>query len=251
MDKRKKYGLIIDTETANTLQEGNKLDMRFVLPYDIGFAVIDTRGNIYEKGSYLIKEIFCDERELMKTCYYAKKIPMYLEDIKNGSRIIKNAYEIRQIILETIKKYNCGFVVAYNMRFDLTALNNLIRWTTKSKYRYFFPFGLEIWDCMKMAGSTLVKQKSYRLFCEKNNYITSTGQLRKTVEILYKYLSGNDEFKESHTGLEDVEIEAQIFHFCDRQHKTMNPVLFDSKKREKNFQMENRKRYCKWWESVL
>ena len=47
MDKRHIYGIMLDTETANTqMEEDGKLDMRFVLPYDFGFAVIDSHGRV-------------------------------------------------------------------------------------------------------------------------------------------------------------------------------------------------------------
>ena len=66
IDKRKKYYMILDVETANSLEEG--------LVYDIGFQIIDKKGNIYEKDSFLIYDIFVLENQLMKTCYYKEKI---------------------------------------------------------------------------------------------------------------------------------------------------------------------------------
>ena len=48
IDKRRNYGIMLDTETANTIQDGDKLDMSNVLPYDFGWAVIDSKGNVYE-----------------------------------------------------------------------------------------------------------------------------------------------------------------------------------------------------------
>lgn len=138
MDKRKTYGIILDTETANTIVEENgELNMFSVLPYDFGFAVIDTKGNIYEKHSYVNSDIFLDEYALMQSAYYAKKIPQYIRDLIDGKRILKNTFEIRQIICELIKKYDCKFVMCHNARFDYRACNNIQRWTTKSKYRYF------------------------------------------------------------------------------------------------------------------
>ena len=66
IDKRHTYGIILDTETANTIVEENgNLNMRYVLPYDFGFAVIDTNGTIYEQFSFVNKDIFCDECTLM------------------------------------------------------------------------------------------------------------------------------------------------------------------------------------------
>jgi hypothetical protein len=60
--------------------------------------------------------------------------------------------------------------------------------------------------------------------------MTANNQPRKTAEILYRYISGNIDFDESHTGLEDVLIEVQILAYCYRQHKAMpHKVLYASK----------------------
>jgi hypothetical protein len=44
---------------------------------------------------------------------------------------------------------------------------------------------------------------------------------RFTAEILYRYITDNLEFTESHTGLEDTLIEKEIFAYCVRQKKKM------------------------------
>ena len=226
IDHRHIYGIMIDTETANTHDIEGSLDMSDVLPYDIGFAVIDSHGRVYEKFSFVNSDIFYHEAELMKSAYYAKKIPQYLNDILNGDREVATTYEIRKALVDKINEYDCKFICAHNARFDCRALNNIQRWTTKSKYRYFIPFGIEWWDTLKMARSVLGTMPTYRRFCEENNYITKNGQLRFTAEIIYRYISKNNDFVESHTGLEDVEIEAQILAYCVRQHKKMRKKLF-------------------------
>lgn len=226
IDHRHIYGIMLDTETANTHSTDAGLDMSDVLPYDIGFAVIDSHGRVYEKFSFVNSDIFYHEAELMKSAYYAKKIPQYLNDILNGDREVANTYEIRKALVDKINEYDCKFICAHNARFDCRALNNIQRWTTKSKYRYFLPFGIEWWDTLKMARSVLGAMPTYRKFCEENNYITKNSQLRFTAEIIYRYISKNNDFVESHTGLEDVEIEAQILAYCVRQHKKMDKKLF-------------------------
>ena len=62
IDHRRHYVLVIDTETANTIQEDNKLDMTNVLFYDCGWAIADTHGNIYRTRSFANREVFCYER---------------------------------------------------------------------------------------------------------------------------------------------------------------------------------------------
>lgn len=217
IDKRHHYVIQLDTETANGLEDA--------LPYDIGYAVIDTNGKIYLTRSFVNADIFY-YRALMNTAYYANKIPMYEKDIADGKRIVKSMYEIREQIKADIKQYQVDTVIAHNARFDIKALNNLIRYRTASKFRYFFPKGIEIWDTLLMARSVIGKMPTYQKYCIKNGYVYGNDQLRMTAEILYKFISKNDNFNESHTGLEDVIIENEIYKYCKKQHKKMNKVLY-------------------------
>lgn len=219
IDKRKKYIAVIDTETANSMEDS--------LVYDMGWAIVDKQGKVYCSRSYLVREIFCDERDLMQSAYYAEKIPAYLEDVRNGKRKILSFQYIRNIFISDCKKYNCITACAHNARFDLNALNTTRRFLTKSKYRYFFPYGFEIWDTLKMAQDVICKMPTYKRFCESHaDYTLKNGNPRKTAEILYQFIVKDDTFSESHTGLEDVLIEKEILAYCIKQHKPMRKRLF-------------------------
>lgn len=230
IDRRRHYVLVVDTETANTINCNGKLDMSNVLMYDCGWQVVDTRGNVYKSQSWVNSDIFYHEKDLMASAYYNSKIPRYLVDIATKQRKVGNTYQIRRAMLEDMKEYRISEVVAHNARFDVNSLNNTLRFTSKSKCRYWFPYGTEIWDTMKMARSVMCKMPTYRKFCEANGYVTKTHQLRVTAEILWKFISKDTSFQESHTGLEDVTIEAQIMAYCFRQHKKMEKVLYAGKK---------------------
>jgi hypothetical protein len=52
----------------------------------------------------------------------------------------------------------------------------------------------------------------------------ATPQVRKTAEVIWRYLTDHVTFEEEHTGLADVTIEAQIFAECVRQHKKMDKL---------------------------
>ena len=230
IDRRRRYGIMLDTETANTItEEDGKLCMHYVLPYDLGFAIIDSRGNIYEEFSFVIEDIFLNEFDLMQSAYYSKKIPQYIKELAEGSRKLISAYELRKLIFEKCKEYKCRFACAHNMRFDHRALNNLQRWTTKSKYRYFLPKHLEIWDTLLMARDVVTKMPTYIEFCEKHNFLTKhrKPQPQTTAEVLYRFITNDVDFVESHTGLEDVRIEAEILKYCQRQHKPMRKKLWE------------------------
>ena len=228
IDRRHVYGIVLDTETANTIQDENGLDMSNVLFYDLGFQLVDSHGRTYgKKFSFVNSDIFTHEAELMQSAYYAKKIPQYRVDLASGKRILANTYEIRKALVDIINKYDCKFVCAHNARFDYNSLNNTQRWTTKSRFRYFLPYGLEWWDTLKMARSVMGKMPTYQRFCAENDYTTKTGKPRFTAEICYRFITKDNTFVESHTGLEDVEIETEILRYCHRQHKAMKKKLWE------------------------
>jgi hypothetical protein len=228
MDKRITYYLVVDVESCPVDKNFVGVDPANMFVYDVGLAMVDRNGTVYATGSYVISDIFFKEKELMQSAYYAHKIPQYIEDIRNGSKVVKSFYEVRQIIADLMAEYNCDKVLAYNARFDDISLKTTQRWLTKSKYRYFLPYGTIVWDILKMIRDTLGKSIMYHEFCEREGYVTANGRPQLKAEVVYKYLSGNYDFVESHTGLEDVLIEKDIFAYCMRQHKAMRKELYAS-----------------------
>ena len=218
IDKRKSYYVTFDTETANGLDDP--------IVYDLGFAVVDKKGNVYEKHSFVIYETFCGMKDLMKSEYYADKLPQYKEQIESGERKLVRFSTAKKIFNEVCKKYNVKAIMAHNARFDYRSTATTQRYLTKSKYRFFLPYGIELWDTLKMAQDTICRQWTYKEWCYNNGYVTKNGRPRATAEILYKYITGNEQFKESHTGLEDVLIEKEIFAHCVAQHKPMRKKCF-------------------------
>lgn len=224
--------LVIDTETANTLENR---DMSDVLVYDCGWAVCDVYGNVYETASFVNRDIFYREAELMKTAYYANKIPLYLKDIYEGKRKVAGIWEIRGAMFDTMERYNIHHVAAYNARFDANALNRTISWVSKSFARYFYRFGQIEWlDIMKMAQDAITGTRNYKNWAADRGYTTKTGAPRKTAETVYRYMTGEEDFNEEHTGLADVLIEVQIMAFCfterDRRKVKMRTKLWENEK---------------------
>jgi len=227
MSRQKTYYIVLDTETA-PCTASNEVNPYNMFVYDMGFAVVDREGNVYHTESLIIDDIFNHEADLMQSAYYASKLPQYYEDINNGTREIVSFYEARKRLTEIMAAYNIDTVIAHNMRFDYGTLNNTQRWLTKSKYRYFFASNVKIWDTMRMAEDTICKLKKYQKFCTSNGYTTKNGRPRKTAEVLYKYITSNPDFIESHTALEDVLIEKEIFAKCNSMHRKMRRECFAS-----------------------
>ena len=218
IDHRKSYYLTIDTETANTFDDP--------MVYDLGGCIHDKKGNVYETFSFVIAEVFYGMADLMQSAYYADKIPAYREEIRKGERKVVPLVKAKIIVHDLCEKYNVKAIIAHNMAFDYRALSKTQRYLTKSKYRWFFPYGIELWDSLKMAQDTICKQKGYIAYCEENGFVTKYGKPRATAEILTRYLEGKIDYQEEHTGLADVLIEKEITAQCLRQHKPMRKKCF-------------------------
>ena len=211
------YFIVVDTETTNSIDDP--------LCYDIGFAVIDKTGHVYESHSFVVADIFLD-KELMSSAYFADKIPQYWVDIKKGKRVLKSFFNIKKAFAQCVRKYKVKIVLAHNARFDYKSLNLTQRFLTSSKYRFFFPFGVEIWDTLKMSREVLNNLEEYEEFCYNNDYLTKRLCKRFTAEIIYRFITGDNSFEESHTGLEDVLIEKDIFVFCINRKPNINGALW-------------------------
>lgn len=219
VDRRKKYIAVVDTETVNGL------DDNFV--YDIGYAIVDKKGHVYCKRSFLIKEIFCDNYQMMFTAFFANKLPRYFMDIQNQKIRIEPLYHIRKTFIEDCAEYGCITFCAHNANFDVKALNNTMRYVTKSRKRYFLPYGFVVWDTMKMAQGVICNMPTYKKYCKTNNALSARYKRPSAkAEHLYRFIANQPGFEESHTGLEDVLIEKEILAYCLRRHKKMQKCAY-------------------------
>lgn len=212
--------MMIDTETTNSLDDP--------VVYDVGFQVFDLEGNTYESCSMINTEVFNDPN-LMSTAYYAEKIPRYMEQVLTGKSVMIPWKSIKTVVKDSIIRNDCKIVCAHNARFDCKSLNLTQRYITTSKWRYFLPYGVEWWDTLRMAREVLKQDNNYRQFCLDNGYVTSRNASKYTAEVIYRYISGENEFIESHTGLEDVKIEKEIFLYCLKQNPEIDGRLWRPK----------------------
>ena len=196
--------MVVDTETANTIDEP--------FAYDIGGIVADTDGHIFATFSYVVAEIFLD-KEMMASAYFADKVPQYWEDIKSGKRELRTLRSIVREIRSLMREYDVNKVFAFNVPFDYRSTNYVERLCTGSKFRYFFPYGTEFHDILKMARAMLKGNEDYTKFCVENSYTDSRGHNRHTAEIVFRFLF-DDAFNEDHTAKEDAVIEYAILLKC-------------------------------------
>ena len=209
--RKNEYFVVLDTETANSVNHP--------LPYDLGYKIVNRKGEVAVVRSFCIYEIYAEQKEMMQSAYYADKLPQYEEELKNKQRKLVRLFTARKTITEDMKNYNTNLVYAYNMNFDRRALNNDQKFVTENKYRYFFPYNTEFRCIWHMACQVLLARPSYIKFATKNNYISEKGNILTNAECCYRYITKNTEFKEEHKGIDDVNIETEILLACYRQHK--------------------------------
>lgn len=217
---------VVDTETcniikSNTVKPGNNL------PYDVGYSIIEpATGKTILQSSNIVEEIFFGEPEKMNSAYYADKLPQYYEDIATGKRTVHKFLDIIVKMLNDCKRNNVVAIVAHNARFDIDAINTCFEYLYGFKTQVLSDY--EIWDSMKMA-KTFTDTPSYRDYCESHNFMTKhrTPRPRMTAEIIYRFISGDNDFVESHTALEDVNIEKEIVFKAYKTHKKMDKVLYE------------------------
>lgn len=199
--------IVLDTETTNGFDDP--------LVYDCGWSVINDKEEVLCERSFVNADVFLAEKELMETAYYADKIPQYEADLKSKNRVLAKFSTIRWNLHRDCKNFHVVGIMAHNARFDYNALQTTQRFLTKSKYRWFFPYGVEILDTLKGSRLALGNDEEYKRFCIENGFTLANGKTpRFTAEVLYRFISNNTEFEEKHCGLEDTQIEREIFWKC-------------------------------------
>lgn len=219
-----------------------KVSIAKPLIYDIGWTICDRNGNIIKKENYLIQEIFFVP-SVFNTAYYKDKRNIYmrmLQEKKISADLWNNVAEKLLADLKTV-----DYVIAYNGCFDMkkaipfteayiTALysDNYNEWEEKQKKaidnivndgeggknphyldaefnfrEHKFPM-VDLWG---VACDRLINANKYKDYCLEHDHLTASGVYFKTsAETTYQYLMEKYDFVESHTALDDAEIETQI-----------------------------------------
>ena len=210
--QKERYLMFIDTETIGTLNVKES-----VLPFEIGMKVLDTETNkIVKEKSYLVRKFF-NNKYIMLSTFSATKYPSYFEKLENDKRYkTMSVNDIARDIEKTISRYGIKIMVAHNGNFDKTAMARLFE-----DFEIENPFeNIDLLDTMELS-KVITFSKDYANFCIMNKdrlnslkdscFITNSGRVRTTAQAIYCYLSNNPDFEEAHTGLEDIDIEIEIF----------------------------------------
>lgn len=202
------FDLIIDTETAPT-HKSKRPDGSLSLVYDMGGVVRNTKtGEIVHSFSFVIADTFYNNR-MMQSAYYAHKLPQYHAGIASNDWLTVSFKYAYDYINSLISSYGIRTVWAYNAKFDIATLDNSIYFYSNGWIDKFFPATVtlkDIWArCSNITGSEKFVQ-----YCFDNGYLSEKGNPQTKAEIVYRFLTQNDDFIEAHTARSDAEIEAYI-----------------------------------------
>ena len=249
-DRRRKYYMVLDCETAtlpcaSKYAEEQRKNVAITKPliYDLGWKIVDRNGNVYNRMNFLISEIF-SVPSVFDTAHYADKRPIYLEKLKSGEITLANWETAVTALLADLEIVEA--VGAYNSMFDFKKalpftelyisqlyspnFHNWLAWQEKSCEwlaeggkatgqtefeESIFRFRGKVYPLFDLWGLTcqhILNCDEYKQMCIDNKWETASGKYFKTsAETAYRFLSGNTDFDESHTAIDDCDIESQLF----------------------------------------
>lgn len=228
-----------------TEEQKKKIAIAKPLIYDLGWKVIDKAGKIYASKNFLISEIF-SVPAIFDTAYYANKRPVYLKKLDKGEIMlvdwrtaIKELIEDMEVV-EGVGAYNAMFDFKKAIPFTELYINQLYspdfhKWMDlqESRANYIamgqtknneeknafdpdvFRFRgatYRLFDVWGLVCRHLLNCDEYKQMCIDNGWRTASGKYFKTsAETAFRFFGMNADFEESHTAIDDSEIESQLF----------------------------------------
>lgn len=192
--------LLLDVETTNETKTIVELSGKIVNNNLISILTF----------SYIIKETW-DDKDLMSGIYATKdKVNEWTNNIRLGRSQVVSAKQLTTTLDNLVKKYNVKVISAYNLKFDLNAMIE-----TFKHYNVYFNNmrNLQKLDLWLYAGEIFLKAK-YVNYCVDRNYLTEKGNCITNAETVYRYISNDDTFIETHVAIDDVNIELEILRVC-------------------------------------
>ena len=192
--------LVLDTETTG-------LDKPFC--YDISWVIMDTEtGNLIHFSANVVEQVW-HNLPLFESAYYKEKRIKYIEMMRRHEAIMDKWGYIMRKLKQDIRTYDIKAVYAYNSDFDDKVITYNCDW-----FKCINPFDeVPIFDIRGYVHEFLV-DSDYKRFCEKHERFTDTGNYSTTAETVFQYVTGETDFEEAHTALNDAEIEAEILFSC-------------------------------------
>lgn len=220
-----KYYMILDTEGVDTeKRKDNQPNPSSGLFYDLGFIVVEAKsGAIVKTYNAANMDTFANT-ELMRTAYYADKLPQYFAAMERGDIERATTYEIMREVRSTIAEYGIKKVWAYNCRYDRSITNSTVKTASNGFTRFFLPYGVEWCDIWDYADCFTAK-KSYLDFVAENGLMTPSGNPSTSADSVLKFITKDMSRDEKHTALSDCFDELAIFLYAKGKHTKKSKTI--------------------------
>ena len=212
----KKFYLILDTETADL--SGSV--------YDVGYVVVNRKGEILREYNALVREVFTDATRMMGAFYASKTFTHYAPMLDRGAIHLEPWHEIVNQLNHDINESGAEVICAYNAGFDFRAMratHKMLGWSG-----YVLGRTMQLLDLWQFACEAKLTQTDYIRIALENGWVTPKGNIKTGAEFAYRYITRNYEFAEDHTALSDAKIEATILAECFRQKKRIPYGIIDN-----------------------
>jgi hypothetical protein len=190
---------VFDTETIGISPK---------LIYDLALIVCNRAGEPIAKKSWIIREVMTDAKQMLGAFYSNRVFSHYIPAIDAGRLHLHTFADARAEFNAMIAEHNAKTVCAYNIAFDRNAVKETAKHT--GHVGKFLAKEMHFADLWLASCRILANTNKYRKFCAEHNFISDAGNVRTSAETIFAYLKQNPQFVESHTALEDCEIESEI-----------------------------------------
>ena len=210
---KRKTVIVLDTETAPIAPMGDTVDARKMRVYDMGYIVRDKYADeVYAERSFVCADTFFNGRRFMDSAYYAAQLPQYYAGIATGGEWMPVSFaDAFKQFNEDCSTFGVSEIWAYNARFDRDALNATTKDVSAGMLETFTALK---WRDIWAFAQGITGTNKYCEWATANGYVGVTGIPQTSVEILIKYLNGDDGFSERHTALDDARHESRILSLC-------------------------------------
>ena len=210
---RAKNFMVCDTETIGVGPKAIVFDFAYV---------ISTRKAVLLERSFLVREVLTNPKLMFsaiadkrwRESFGGKLFHHYIPGLHDGKLRLHSWRDIVETMRDDMRTYNVDVFAAYNLPFDSKALGKTQHLICDGgKVLEYKPDMLCLWDfaCGALFNTQLYHDTAHRMGQEAG-WITPANNVRTNAEKAYAYLTGDYGFIESHTALEDAQIETEILH---------------------------------------
>lgn len=230
--RKKKMYCVLDCESLDIMLKGIAMHKTTA---NWGMTLGDKNGNMLYTQDWIIEDVYNQPSRNIITNFYTAKLQKIEQDETTAFvPNFKAFYDLLREFWATHGKYYDIEFWSYNGVFDKDALTKNAEYfmTEVQRDTEFEKWYEENWFCIQnLACHTILATDEYKLFCIANMLITEGGSYQTGAEACYKYITGNAEFIEDHTGMSDSKIEYEILLECLQYAKDNNiEITHDMKK---------------------